>query len=304
MGHPYTAFNFSAMETTPFAFILFAAALAGFKEDADRFLLLSHATWDDVRLGAVVKDLQHGPKKRTRLMFAAQAGKIDRMKWLLARGARPELRDADGMTALDHACKAGQLLAVQVLVANRAVINPSVSNYTPLYIACQYGRAEVAMWLLQNGASAVAVCLEDETPLHVACCACPIVVGELLNNGALVNAVTSDGYTPLNIASQFGNLDSVILLLEAGAFVNSENLLLNSSSLFWACKEGHLEVAMELVAQGADVNMGRMGFFEDGTLWGQNPLDAAHLCNGGYKKRCQISEFLMEHGGIKWVADN
>ena len=71
-----------------------------------------------------------------------------------------------------------------------------------------------------------------------------------------------------------------------------------------AAQEGHLEVAMELVARGADVNMGRMGFFEDGTLWGQNPLNAAHLCEISYEKRQLISEFLIEHGGVTWVADN
>jgi ankyrin repeat protein len=292
------------METT-FVFILFVAALAGFKEDANRFLLLSHATWDDVRLGAVVKDIQHGPKQRTRLMFAAQAGKVNRMRWLLARGARPELKDADGMTALDHACKAGQLEAVQVLVAHGAAINPSVANYTPLYVACQYGHWKVAMWLLQQGANASAVCFGGETPLHVACYGgCPTTVKELLINGAQVDAVTSDGYNPLYIASQCGHLESVVLLLDAGAVVNPENLLLNPSPLFLACKEGHLDVAIVLVARGANVNRGYMGIYENGELWGQNPLNAAHLCEISYEKRQLISEFLIEHGGVTWVADN
>ena len=50
-------------------------------------------------------------------MWAAGQGHVDTVKLLLSRGARPELRDDRGLTALDIARQAGQLAVVEVLPA-------------------------------------------------------------------------------------------------------------------------------------------------------------------------------------------
>lgn len=107
----FKIYYFSFMEPS-FINILFIAALSGYKEDANPFNALSHETWDNVMLWATIKDLQHGPFQRTRLMYAAKTGNVQRVKWLLARGALLDLRSIGGMSALDHACGEGKLEVV------------------------------------------------------------------------------------------------------------------------------------------------------------------------------------------------
>ena len=103
---------------------LILTAQNGFGQDVEPFLALSRETWGEEQLWAAVKDLPHGAlkrkkadgspmwerdahgaivtdkggkrvqavdpfgAKRTRVMYAAQAGKVARLQWLIARGAR------------------------------------------------------------------------------------------------------------------------------------------------------------------------------------------------------------------------
>jgi hypothetical protein len=122
---------------------LILTAQNGFGRDVEPFLALSRETWGEEILFDAVKDLPHGAlqkmdgggelvfemdalgarvldaggkpipvmdpfgKQRTRLMYAAQAGDVARVKWLLARGARVELKDSLGRTALYVLGRAG-----------------------------------------------------------------------------------------------------------------------------------------------------------------------------------------------------
>jgi len=240
-------YYFSFMESS-FINILFIAALSGYKEDANPFNALSHETWDNVMLWATIKDLQHGPFQRTRLMYAAKTGNVQRVKWLLARGALLDLRSIGGMSALDHGCREGKLEVVQELVAHGAAINPVVNNKPPLWYACMHPTSDVALWLIQQGADVSKVCIYEEsesTALHTACCGgCITVVEALLVNGAPVNL--GDYYTPLYIASQNGYLEIVRMLFKWGAKVTENDLLI-------ALQMRRLEVVNELIAQGLTV---------------------------------------------------
>jgi ankyrin repeat protein len=242
----FKIYYFSFMEPS-FINILFIAALSGYKEDANPFNALSHETWDNVMLWATIKDLQHGPFQRTRLMYAAKTGNVQRVKWLLARGALLDLRSIGGMSALDHGCREGKLEVVQELVAHGAAINPVVNNKPPLWYACMHPTSDVALWLIQQGADVSKVCIYEEsesTALHTACCGgCINVVEALLVNGAPVNLGV---YTPLYVASQNGYLEIVRMLLKWGAKATENDLLI-------ALQMRRLDVAHELIAQGFTV---------------------------------------------------
>ena len=90
---------------------LIITAQNGFGYDVDPYLALCRETWAEEVLWDAVKDLPHGrarqegpsvqgatepfgfdlgPRsaKRTRVMFAAQKGDVQRLQWLIARGAR------------------------------------------------------------------------------------------------------------------------------------------------------------------------------------------------------------------------
>ena len=111
---------------------LFLAAQNGFGQDVEPFLALSRETWGEEQLWAAVKDLPHGRVRqegpaprlaaepfgfergpfsagRTHVMYAAQAGDAARLRWLIARGARLELKDWKGRTALLWASREGRV---------------------------------------------------------------------------------------------------------------------------------------------------------------------------------------------------
>ena len=153
------------------------------------FLALCRETWGEERLWDAVKDLPHGAvklkkpdgtplwelnekgvevrkdgkrvraidpygKKRTRLMYAAQAGNVARLRWLIARGARLELKDWEGRTALFWASWEGRVEVVRELLARGAVVNAAKNNgATPLYIASEKGHVECVRALLGDGAA-------------------------------------------------------------------------------------------------------------------------------------------------------
>ncbi|KAI3417690.1 hypothetical protein GPALN_012165 [Globodera pallida] len=68
-----------------------------------------------------------------------------------------------------------------------------------------------------------------------------------------IEEADSNGYTALIIASAFGKTNVGHFLLSKGACVSWTNAF-GLPALFFAAKEGHLEMCKELVAKGADAN--------------------------------------------------
>jgi uncharacterized protein len=106
----------------------------------------------------------------------------------------------------------------------------------------------------------------------------------LANKRELVNQFSPDGFTPLGLASFFGHLDTVRLLLDKGAKVDvpSKNSL-KAVPLRSASVAGHLEVSKLLIARGANVNALGEG--------GETPL---HEVAG--VGRIEFAKLLLDHG--------
>ncbi|HTD99002.1 MAG TPA: ankyrin repeat domain-containing protein [Mucilaginibacter sp.] len=93
-------------------------------------------------------------------------------------------------------------------------------GFTPLGLACYFGRTEAARYLVLKGAD---VNLPSNNGFHVF----PVhsaaagdytdIARMLIENGAKVNVKQQAGATPLHSAAQNGNLELLILLLENGA---------------------------------------------------------------------------------------
>jgi hypothetical protein len=156
---------------------LFLAAQNGFGQDVEPFLALCRETWGEEQLWAAVKDLPHGCARqegparqyaeepfgfelgpfsagRTHVMYAAQAGDAARLRWLIARGARLELKDWKGRTALLWASEEGRVEAVRELLARGAAVGTANNDgCTPLYIASKWGHFVVVRELLAGGAA-------------------------------------------------------------------------------------------------------------------------------------------------------
>ena len=182
---------------------LICTAENGYGRDVEPFLALCRETWGEERLWDAVKDLPHGAvklkkpdgtplwelnekgvevrkdgkrvqaidpygKKRTRLMYAAQAGNVARLRWLIARGARLELKAWQGQTALYWASWEGRVEVVRELLARGAVVNAARNNgATPLYIASEKDHLDVVRELLARGAAVDAANNNGATPLYL-----------------------------------------------------------------------------------------------------------------------------------------
>jgi hypothetical protein len=144
---------------------LILAAQNGFGQDVDHLAALCWETWGEEQWWNAVKDLPHGrvvregPARqgdaepfglergpfsagRTHVMFAAQAGGVARLAWLLARGARLELKDWRGRTALYWAAREGRAGTARELLARGAVVNASANGgFTPRLCTSPAGRA-------------------------------------------------------------------------------------------------------------------------------------------------------------------
>jgi len=78
----------------------------------------------------------------------------------------------------------------------------------------------------------------------------------LLESKAIVDAKGTFGATPLIIASKFGDVKVIELLLDWGANINA--LTLSKRTAIWrAVYFAHVEVVCMLIARGVDVNIGQ-----------------------------------------------
>ncbi|MDR3469067.1 MAG: ankyrin repeat domain-containing protein [Xanthobacteraceae bacterium] len=105
----------------------------------------------------------------TPLMKAAHLGESAIVRDLLAAGARPEARNADGNNALWLACVGDHLEVIDLLVAAGIdVDNRNANGATALMYASSSGKAAVVAHLLAKGADTAPETLDGFTALDMA----------------------------------------------------------------------------------------------------------------------------------------
>jgi ankyrin repeat protein len=181
------------------------------------------------------------------------------VQMLLENGATPtQARTDNGISPLFVAAEFGRIDVARVLLESGAAVNQARTDdgATPLSISAQEGHVEMVRVLLAHGASVNQATIDDgSTPLHTATWDYHVdVVNVLLANGATVNQATTDtGTTPLLIAAYDGLLDVVQVLLENGAAVNQARTDDGGTPLHSAAWQGHSEVAQLLAVFGAKI---------------------------------------------------
>ena len=175
--------------------------------------------------------------------------------------------------------------------------NTSLSGgETVLMTAARTGSVEGVRTLLAHGADPNARERRDQTALMWAAAEghAPIV-SALVEAGADIHASLESGFTPMFFAVREGRIEVVHTLLDAGVDVNGllqripkeSERPVNSASyrpvddgmspLLMAVRNGHFELALELVKAGADPNDQRTGFTPlHTTSWVRKP-DASDL---------------------------
>jgi hypothetical protein len=165
------------------------------------------------------------PSGRTDLMIAAASGDLDRVRALLAQGAKVNLLSRYGDTALINAVglELRSVELAQVLIAAGADVNLAGHGSTALIAAAGKGDTALLQLLLAAGANVNAA---DEYGLTALICEVQEMgvregsresVEALLRAGADVNAKDRNGRTALSIARANHDDETVAILLQAGA---------------------------------------------------------------------------------------
>ena len=180
---------------------------------------------------------------------------------LLDRGADPRKtplpEDKQGEPALVRAAQEGKLDLVSLLVRCGADLEAREASFgwTPLMIAADRGRTEVARFFVSAGANVNASANRGLTPLHAAAQSGDVEVMKLLlDHGALIEARNDGGGTPLMDAAYHGKPEAVRVLAARGAALDAQTTS-GMTALMWAAERSQLDVVELLVKLGCALDL-------------------------------------------------
>lgn len=106
------------------------------------------------RPGSVIVDTRDGSTGETALHIVTRARDLNWLTFLLARDAKPDMRDGRGNTSLMIASQIGFIEGAQQLLKYRAAVDlPNSAGETPLITAVQNRNAAMVRLLLLAGAN-------------------------------------------------------------------------------------------------------------------------------------------------------
>ncbi|KAL2787914.1 ankyrin repeat-containing domain protein [Aspergillus keveii] len=184
---------------------------------------------------------------------------ITAIKKLLEMGVSPVVRNFKGQTPLHMLCSLVSEHHFRVAPgADKAPIDilldagliagleiPDHDGILPIHLAATVSEVLVGK-LISRGASTTAVTKDGRNLLHIASTARQSnIVGLLLEHNpstiqaSMANATCKRGRTPLHEAARSGRLETVSLLLDAGANASATDT--NGKDILYACSEFHTE---------------------------------------------------------------
>ncbi len=223
---------------------LFAAALMGNVKAIENLIA------QKVPLDALNQDRQ------TALMVAVKGNYAPVVSALIQGGADVGVQDPKGRSALGLAAESGRLEIVRTMLADGVPADPKDKPVSPLVRASRGGHLEIIRLLLDAGAdpnrisaygnsSALTDAIEQN---HLE------VVALLLKAGAKVNTPVEDKRTALHYAIRQKNPDLIQSLLKAGADVNAQDYW-GGTVLHEAAESGSAKLVAQVIAAGADLNV-------------------------------------------------
>jgi len=227
--------------------------------------------------------------------------------FLLDRGADVDDRGEVNQTWLYIASSRGYADVVRSLIDRGVDLNAICQDYdeycdhvdwTPLHIAIQENRRDIAILLIERGADTETRSSWDQTTLYMASSrGYTDIVRQLLSHGADPNAECEEHgelyivkWTPLHVASRDGTPPIAKMLLEHGVNPNAPDLFCRTA-LHVASSYGNVAVAEALLGYGANVDVRD----EEG----RTPLhEAAYILN------LQLVVALLNHGADPHAQTN
>ena len=217
------------------------------------------------------------PDGTTALHWAVHRDDLEMVELLIRAGAHVSATNDYGVTPLSLACTNGNADVVERLLETGADPEARTEGETALLTAVRTGSVDAVKLLIAQGADLSATELESgQTMLMTAAAeAHPSLVQLLIAQGADVHARSVVGFTPLIFALRAGDLESVKLLMAAGASANerlaavrrpgvdadadANDTPTGTTVLVLAIVNAHYELADYLLDQGADPNANSTG---------------------------------------------
>ncbi|XP_062578831.1 serine/threonine-protein phosphatase 6 regulatory ankyrin repeat subunit B-like [Saccostrea cucullata] len=196
-----------------------------------------------------------------------------------------EIRDNDGWTALQSACRGGSVEIVFFLIEKGMDINILSNNgRSILHIACLNGKFEVCEYLVENYPHLLDVKDKfSETVLHDAAWGGNVQIVKLLIEKKMdINALQGDGETILHQCCRSGKMEMCEYLVNH--FPDLLEIRDNDgwTALHSACKVGSVEIVSFLIEKGMDIN-----------ILSNNGRSILHLA--GFNGKFEVCEYLVEN---------
>ncbi|KAL8703732.1 MAG: hypothetical protein Q9201_003078, partial [Fulgogasparrea decipioides] len=213
-----------------------------------------------LRYGALVDDNRHGDRRP--LHEAADIGDSTMTALLLEHGARPYLRDDQGMEPLHMACRIGSFKAARLLLDAGASLNAAdYDGYRPLH------------YLAQDSGD-------------------PYLANFLIDLGCDIEARTDRGYTALQLACMCGNSRLLEVLLYHGASLEAKEW--QALPLALAVQGGHVEIARLVLKYDSKVD--RSCPTTQKTVLHLAAEGCARIVDNGKAVGSTLTALLCEHG--------
>lgn len=261
--------------------------------------------------------------------WAAHWNALETAEFLVRAGADANAANDFRMTPLSQACTNGNAALVALLLKAGANPNTPIATGVPPIMTCaRSGSGEAVRMLLAGDADVNAKePTQNQTALMWAAAEHHVeVVRTLIAAKANVYAHTKNGFTALHFAAREGDIESARLLLAAGMSINlrsqpdvsssatdADQVRRSSSAtasegatpLLVATMRGQVPLALFLLEQGADPNIGDAGLtplhwaaatWENGTA---NPVYGFDDPMAGISDRqakLQLVKALLSHG--------
>jgi ankyrin repeat protein len=184
-----------------------------------------------------------------------RANDLAALRGLLDRGANPNTVDDRQITPLMYSAETGSLDAMRLLIDRGADVNAQNGFGSTALMWSLSDVAKVRL-LLDHGAQVNTAAKSGRTALIVAAFTNPSaeVVRLLLAKNAKVGVMDQRHVTPLNAATFGNDTNTIRLLLDAGADIDTPDTFIGLTPLMNAAGNRNVEAVKLLLAKGAKVN--------------------------------------------------
>ena len=215
--------------------------------------------------GADIKAI-HTSTNRHALSEASIQGHRNAVDLLIAEGCPLEFPDAEGNTALHHACRTGHLAVAKSLITSGAIIDAlGPQRQSPLHLAMLGPHQNVVMLLIQNKASVDARDAGFRTPLHIGSSQGNVAMCDyLLTEGAQLDSREAQSKTPLQIACEAGYYDLVQMMLNRSSLNTTSMTFL--TAFFAAVEHGHVRIAEAFFTYGLKLSELKKDSYKPATI--------------------------------------